>query len=190
MKLNWHMTRAPLDSSGSTPSDLQGQADAAGPEAQNNLGVLYAAGGALPQDFQAAALCFRKAAGQGHALAQTNLARMYAGQQGYPKDHAESLRWFRRAANQGDPGAQFQLGLTLHRDSLAPPPAPAAHEARIEGYMWLRLAAAQGFHNAGPACERINLSMTQTEIEEGNRRAAAFVPTQEQSASPLPGQAG
>jgi TPR repeat protein len=158
--------------------ELQAQADAAGPEAQNNLGVLYASGdasgGTFQQDDQAAARCFRKAAEQGCALAQTNLARMCAAGQGQPKDEVEAGRWFRRAANQGDPGAQFHLGITMHRLSLNAD-TRAAHEAKVEGFMWLQLAAAQGFYLADVYCDRLNLKMTAEQITAAKERAASFV---------------
>jgi len=165
-------------SSFSAPPDLQARADAGGPEAQNNLGVLYASGGAFPQDFQAAARCYRKAAEQGHALAQTNLARMCAAGQGQPLDEAEARKWFRRAAHQGDAGAQFHLGLRLHRLSLQAS-ATAAYEAKVEAFMWLQLAANQGFHKAESACGQLNLQMSNPEIGEAKRRVAAFVATRE-----------
>ena len=160
------------------PEELQAQAAAAGPEAQNNLGVLYVSGRSFLQDYQAAALCFRQAAERGFAVAQTNLARMYAQGEGRPKDEVEAGKWFRRAANQGDPGAQFHLGISLHRLSLGVP-ATAAPEAKIEGFMWLQLAAAQGFHNAESACGQLNLQMSKAEIDEARRRVAKFVATPE-----------
>jgi TPR repeat protein len=177
MKINWpnffsvREARPALE-------DLHKQADAAGPEAQNNLGVLYATGGTFPQDYTAAASCFQKAAAQGYALAQTNLGRMFAAGMGLPKDELEACAWFRRAARQGDAGAQFSLGITLHRLSLQTP-AAAAHEDKIEGFMWLHLAAAQEFYAAEGACGRLNLHMSDAEVEEGRRRIAEFVAVRE-----------
>ncbi len=160
------------------PADLQARADAAGPEAQNNLGVLFASGAGFPQDFPAAAACYRKAAEHGFAVAQTNLARMYARGEGQPKDDVEAGKWFRRAARQGDASAQFQLGISLHRLSLHEP-AVAIPEAKIEAFMWLQLAAAQGFYNAELYCGRLNLQMSNAEVREAQRRVAEFVATPE-----------
>jgi len=50
-------------------------------EAQSNLGVMYAEGQGVSQDYKAAVEWFRKAAGQGIAEAQFNLGSMYAYQQ-------------------------------------------------------------------------------------------------------------
>ena len=177
MKLNWHKLFT-FGTSSDTSEALLAQAEASGAEAQNNLGVLYASGGAFPQDYRAAALCFRKAADRGYAPAQANLARMYAVGRGQPKDFQEAVKWFRRAARQGDAGAQFHLGRALHRLSLEAPSA-ATIEAKIEGFMWLQLASGQGFFNAESACDQLNLQMSNAELEEGKRRVASFVPAPE-----------
>ena len=46
--------------------DLQAQAAAAGPEAQNNLGILFASTSEFPQDHAKAAECFQHAANRGY----------------------------------------------------------------------------------------------------------------------------
>jgi TPR repeat protein len=178
MKINWHKLFT-LGASSDTANYLIAQADAKGSEAQNNLGVLFAA--SSPES-QAAVLCFRKAAEKGYAPAQTNLAQMYAQGKGLPKDPSEAIKWFRRAAMQGDAGAQFQLGRALHRQSLDSK-AAGLNEARIEGFMWLQLASGQGFFNAQSACEQLNLKMSNTELEEGKRRVSHFVPAPEKSSA-------
>ena len=172
MKINWHNPFS-LSSPG-TPETFQNQADAGGPEAQNNLGVLYTTGGAFPVNYPAAALCFRKAAEKGYALAQTNLARMYALGEGQPRDNAEALKWLRRAATQGDAGAQFHLGVALHRASLGTT-TPLLTETKIEAFMWLQLATSQGFFKAETARDQLNLQMSQSEFQESSRRVARFV---------------
>ena len=177
MKINWQK----LFTFGAFPDvreELLVQADAKGSEAQNELGMLYGSGGTFPPDYPAAALCFRKAAEKGYAPAQTNLARMYAQGKGLPQNQGEAVKWFRRAALQGDAEAQYHLGVRMHRLSLDNPGA-GLNEARIEGFMWLQLASAQGFHNAESACDQLNLKMTNAELEEGKRRVASFVPTPE-----------
>jgi TPR repeat protein len=164
-------------------ADLQAQAAAAGPEAQNNLGILFASTSNFPQDHAKAAACFQSAADRGYALAQNNLGLMYSVGEGVPKDSAEARKWFLRAAAQGDPGAQYHLGVKYHRDSLALA-GVAAGEARIEAYMWLRLAATQGYRDAEMTCERVNLSLSAAEHAEAGRRVAGFASREEQSAAP------
>ena len=161
--------------------DLQTQAAAAGPEAQNNLGILFASTSKFPQDYAKAAACFQRAAEQGHALAQNNLGLMYSAGEGVPKDSAQAHKWFLRAAAQGDPAAQYHLGVNYHRESLSLADG-AAGEARIEAFMWLRLAATQGYRGAETSCERVNLSLSATEHTEAVRRVTVFVPLREQPA--------
>jgi TPR repeat protein len=177
MNINWHRLLI-FGASTETAEDLIAQADAMGSEAQNNLGVLFARTEASVADDTAAAVCFRKAAEKGYPPAQSNLARMYAQGRGLPTDPREAVKWFRRAAIQGDAGAQYHLGLTLHRLSLDDPGA-GLNEARIEGFMWLQLASGQGFYNAALACDQINLKMSSAEVQEGKCRVAGFVPTPE-----------
>jgi TPR repeat protein len=70
--------------------------------AQFNLGVMYAEGQGVPQDYAEALKWYRMAAAQGLADAQFNLGAMYAEGQGVPQDDAEALKWYRLAAAQGD----------------------------------------------------------------------------------------
>lgn len=78
-------------------------------EAQSNMGVIYAAGQCVPQDYVQAMMWFRKAADQEDAGAQRNLGIMFANGQGELRDNTLSMRWFRRAANQGDVEARKYL---------------------------------------------------------------------------------
>ena len=79
------------------------------PRAQYNLGVLYANGQGVPQDFTEAAKWFRKAAEQGYAPAQNNLGSLYDKGKGVPLDFAEAAKWYRKAAEQGDADAAEAL---------------------------------------------------------------------------------
>ena len=69
--------------------------------------------------------------------------------------------------------AQFNLGSRYHRSSVSRIETDA-HESRIESYKWFQLAAAQGYREADAACEPVTLAMTRDDVNEGNRRAAAF----------------
>jgi TPR repeat protein len=74
------------------------------------LGLMYTTGQGVQQDNAAAALWFRKAAGQGYAPAQSNLGTLYLYGRGVTQDDNEAVMWFRRAADQGDAVAEFLLG--------------------------------------------------------------------------------
>ena len=71
--------------------------------ALNNLGLMYANGQGVEQDFAQAMQCYALAAEQGVAHAQSNLAVMYAHGQGVAKDEQQALKWYRAAAEQGLP---------------------------------------------------------------------------------------
>ena len=152
----------------------------AGLEAENNRGVLHSIGAGFPQDFPLALECFRKAADQGHALAQNNLALMYSLGSGTPKDFTEAAKWFRRSADQGDPAAQYHLGVQCHRDSMKVA-GEGTHESQIEAFKWFQLAANQGYWKADTSRERVNLEMSQVDVQEAMRRVAAFVGRKEKA---------
>jgi uncharacterized protein len=117
---------------------------------------------------------YSKAAELGHTLAQYNLGVMFSRGQGVTPDAARAAGWMRKAAEGGDAGGQYEVGTHCHHASLDAG-LTAATEFRIEAYKWLHLAAAQGYRDSVTACQRVTLSMSRNEFEEGNRRAAAFV---------------
>jgi TPR repeat protein len=59
--------------------------------AQYNLGVMYAQGQGVSQDYAAAASWYLKAAEQGNAVAQYNIGVMYEDGQGVPQDYAVAV---------------------------------------------------------------------------------------------------
>ena len=70
--------------------------------AQYFLGVMYANGKGVPQDYLEAEKWFRKAAEQGQASAQFNLGRMYYEGKGVPEDYVKAYAWINLAASQGN----------------------------------------------------------------------------------------
>jgi TPR repeat protein len=90
--------------------ELRKAAEQGNPNAQCDVGRMYAEGQGVPQDYAEAQRWWRKAAEQGHAGAQSNLGLMYDTGKGVPQDHAEALRWYRKAAEQGNANAQYFLG--------------------------------------------------------------------------------
>ena len=106
--------------------------------AQSMLGVFYASGDSVPQNYAEALKWLRLAADQGNARAQGFLASMYKRGEGVPQNDAEALKWYRLAADQGDASAQSMLGKVFaegwygHRRDY------------IEAKKWYHLAANQG----------------------------------------------
>ena len=113
------------------------RAELGGMEAQHRLGVIYAKGQGVPQDYAEAAKWYRKAAEQGHAKSQFNLGKRYLLGQGVSKDYAEALKWLRKAAEQENADAQNGLGI-MYRNGLGTP------QDYAEAVKWYRKAAEQG----------------------------------------------
>jgi hypothetical protein len=169
-----------LNRSSTTPAQglelgaLKAKADQGDVEAQFGLGLHYGSADEEGLGFAQAASWYHKAAEQGHALAQFNLGVMFARGQGVLRDDAAAARWTRKAAEAGDAGAQYALGVRCHRASLDARQIDTI-ESRIEAYKWLNLAAVQGYKDSLTACQRLVLTMSRAEFDEGNRRAALFV---------------
>jgi TPR repeat protein len=81
-----------------------------GAEAQYTLGVSYAIGRGVAQDYATAVGYFRKAADKGYAQAQNYLGTMYENGRGVAQDESIAADWYRRAADQGFAYAQNNLG--------------------------------------------------------------------------------
>jgi len=153
---------------------LQAKADGGDADAQFSLGLHYGSAVGDAFDFAEAARWYRKAADQDYTLAQYNLGVMFALGQGVPQDDATSAGWIRKAAEGGDAGGQYDLGVRCHRASVGTLRMDPI-ESRIEAYKWFHLAEAQGYKDSLTACQSVTLTMTRAEVDEGNRRAAAFV---------------
>lgn len=115
-----------------TPLAEQSHADA-----QYNLGLMYANGQGVPQNYKIAVKWYKLAAEQGNAFAQYNLGVIFDQGQGVPQDYKTAVKWYRLAAEQGDADAQFALGLmyALGRGVL---------KRYIDAHMWLSIATTNG----------------------------------------------
>jgi TPR repeat protein len=115
-------------------------ADKGQPEAQYDLGLLYAKGLGVQRDLQVAQQWYEAAATQGNAQAEYSLGQMYAQGWGIPANQASTLRWMEMANgsngdNQDDPG-----WLAIEGYGTATDFTKAAY--------WYRLAADQGHAEA------------------------------------------
>jgi hypothetical protein len=183
--------------------EVRPKAEAGEAEAQMKLGVVYAKGLGVAQDYKQAAQWYRKAAEQGHPAAQTALGELYEAGQGVARDAAEAANWYRRAAEQGDAGGQYNLAVLYvvgrgvavddaeaikwyrkaaeQGDSLAQfnlgmryYEAHGVAPDPIEAYKWLSLAAAQGIPDAAKARDNLKRTMTREQLAEARRRTDAF----------------
>ena len=85
-------------------------------QAQAMLGLMYANGRGVRQDYAEAVKWYRQAAAQGDADIQVLLGLMYElGEDGVRQDYAEAVKWYRQAAAQGDAKAQRSLGVMYYK---------------------------------------------------------------------------
>jgi TPR repeat protein len=80
-----------------------------------NLGVMYADGRGVAQDYGEALRLYQLAAKKGDALAARNLGTMYENEQGVTRDDKEAARYYRLAAERGDSAASAMLDRLVKR---------------------------------------------------------------------------
>ena len=82
---------------------------------QCNLGLMYAQGRGVGQDYAAVVMWFQKAANQRLAEAQFNLGQMYKNGNGCGQSDAKAAEWYRKAAAQGYVLAMYLLGFMYEK---------------------------------------------------------------------------
>jgi TPR repeat protein len=75
-----------------------------------NLGLLYADGQGVTQDYVRAREWYEKAAEKGFPRAMGNLGLLYQNGLGVAQDYAKAREWYEKAAAKGDANAMFSLG--------------------------------------------------------------------------------
>lgn len=109
--------------------------------AQYRLGVLYALGQGVQQDYQHAAQLFKTSAEGGVAEAQYNIAVMYGEGLGIGRDPTLAVQWYQKAAAQGNANAAFNLGVAYSN-------GVGVQQDMDQAAQWFRRAAAAGIINA------------------------------------------
>ena len=133
-------------------------------DAQASLGLLYARGEGVPQDYAEAVKWFRLSAATGSAIGQNNLGHMYRNGLGVPQNYATAVLYYRLSAAQGyalaqgSLGAMYQNGDGIRRDY-------------VEAHTWYALAAEQGHEGA----RRARLLLEQQMSDEQKAAALARV---------------
>ena len=79
-------------------------------EAMFNLGLLYANGQGVTQDYVRAREWYEKAAEKGFPSAMGNLGVLYHNDQGVAQDYAKAREWYEKAAANGNATAMLNLG--------------------------------------------------------------------------------
>jgi len=90
--------------------ELRESAEQGNALAQNNLGVMFAEGICVSEDYAEAVKWIRKSAEQGNSAGEANLGKMYIGARGLMGDLAEGEKWLRKSAEQGNAFAELSLG--------------------------------------------------------------------------------
>ncbi len=171
--------------------------------AQLYLGMMYALGQGVPQDYSEALKWFSLAAEQGDAQAQYVLGSMYFEGRGVPQVYSEAFKWFSLAAKQGDAAAQNSLA-NMYVDGKGVPKdyskalkwvRMAAEQGNavaqnglgklysnghgvaknyVQAHMWYNLAAAQGHEAAKKSRRLAEKLMSREQIAEAQRLAAEW----------------
>ena len=164
--------------------------------AQFMLGLMYANGHGVAQNFYEAAKMYRRAGNQGHIGAQVNLGSLFDECLGNgPCNSEEAANWYRRAADSGDAVAQYNLGVMygigrgvaedewtakiLFRKSAEQGYAPAQYNLavsyerglggpvdRIEAYAWYDLAAQRGYADGTKGRDKIAERLAVAELAD------------------------
>jgi TPR repeat protein len=127
---------APSDPAGRLAYFQEG-AEAGDANAELQLGILYAKGEGVEQDYAKAAKWFRAAGNQGVARAQYDLGVLYERGRGVPLDLTEAANWYLKGAQGGHPLAQYNLAVCYIKGQ-------GIRQDAAEGALWYRRAAAQG----------------------------------------------
>ena len=106
-------------------------------EAMFNLGLLYANGQGVTQDYVRAREWYEKAAEKGFPSAMGNLGVLYHNGQGVAQDYVWAREWYEKAAEKGFPRAMGNLGVLYHNDQGVAQDYAKARE-------WYEKAAANG----------------------------------------------
>jgi TPR repeat protein len=106
-------------------------------ELQHMLGVMYANGLGVQQDYAQAVAWFRKSADQGDVGAQIRLGGIYEAGKLVPQDYAQAAYWYRKAAEHGLADAQGSLAFAYECGRGVP-------KDDSQAAYWYRKAADQG----------------------------------------------
>jgi TPR repeat protein len=152
-----------------TAKEVRKSAEAGNASAQYRLGLLYAGGVGVPQNYGLAKEWFEKAAKQGHVGAQADLGMLYLKGAGAPQSAQMALFWFSRAAEQGDGLACAKLGWMYEEGQ-------GVFQDSVQAHMWYSLAAAHGEQRAAEARDALAKQMTPAQIAEAQKLAREWRP--------------
>ncbi len=138
--------------------------------AQYNLGMKYARGDGVKQDYAVAAKWLEMAANKGDMDAQAALGVMYQRGQGVQQDNNIAAGLYKRAAAQGDKQSQYNLA-SIYAN------ARGSMRNDKEAFFWVTLASVENTEPQVTALhDTLASRLTPTEISEAQQRASLWVP--------------
>jgi len=112
--------------------------------AMTELGVSYAVGRGVKQDYSAARQWYEKAANLGDAAAMTKLGLLYVNAQGVSRDLVAARQWLQKAAEKDSAEGMYSLGDLYRFGQGVTLDAAAARK-------WIHMAADRGYVRANLA---------------------------------------
>jgi len=173
--------------------------------AQFMLGLMYANGQGIAQNFYEAAKMYRLAGNQRHSGAQVNLGSLFENCLGNgPCNSEEASHWYRRAADQGDAVAQYNLAVmygigrgvaedewaarVLFRNSAEQGYAPAQYNLAVSyerglggpvdfiaAYAWYDLATKRGYDDGVNGRDKIAARLTAAELAKAEKMSVSLL---------------
>ncbi|MBN1637086.1 MAG: sel1 repeat family protein [Deltaproteobacteria bacterium] len=160
---------SPLLAETEAMKELKVLAEKGDAESQFTLGLAYASGQGVPQDYSEAAKWIHASAEQGGSYAQDYLGSMYEEGKGLDKDYIMAARYYLKAAQQRNASAQHNLGRLYVFGQGVP-------RNFVIGYMWLSLAAQSGDNKALALMDKLKEVMTPQQINEARKLAQEWKP--------------
>lgn len=168
-------------------------------EAQFNLGVMYARGLGVPQDYKQAVRWYRLAAEQGNAKAQYITGLMHANGQGAPQDYKEAVKWFQLSMQERVVSGKINIynlarknilaakkiltndaenGITEAQNYLGAMYANGQGVPRdyVLAHMWYNLSSLQGYRNATNQVALVEKKMSPQQIEQAQEMVRDWQP--------------
>jgi GAF domain/Sel1 repeat len=160
------------------PNRTLNQANTGAVTAQYEMGLRYADGEGVLQNYHDAMTWFAKASDAGNAKAQWKLALGYLKGIGVPRDVRQAVVWLKRAANNGDTRAQRALSEMY----LSGHDVPRDY---VRAYTWANIAAElEG--NDKAQLQTIRSQMTPIQIAIAERRTSIWRDYASRGAAPKP----
>ena len=137
---------------------------------QYNLGMKYARGDGVQQDYKVAAKWLEMAANTGDMDAQAALGVMYQKGQGVQQDNNIAASLYKRAALQGDKMSQYNLA-SIYANGRG------SMQNDKEAFFWVTLASVENTEPQVTALrDTLAARLTPAEISDAQQRASLWVP--------------